>query len=335
MSSAHQTFASAAVRAALRRLGRLTPTSPATKDRAADTAIAAANPALNPDADPKLPWVRVGVVRSTDVWRNTFHDDALDCPSVVQSSFNRDYELVYRSNYGKLRHVYFDQTSGLWNDATLLGPPNPVGMPGFVQSNRGTPGDFEVVVVDQEGRAEHWTKHNGAPWTNPPGTWYRRQTFGFGFAHGGPSLVQSRLGVTGSPENGTGELHYVGATATGELHHYRFAGGVWTFVDVFGQGVGSGPCLIEGTYGMGDESGTGNFELCVTVNGAIEHWWRHNASGSAWFRSAVFGSDIRRVVALLQGTYGANLEVIAERRDGSYQHFFRDGAGWHAGVVIT
>jgi hypothetical protein len=287
------------------------------------------------NADPKQPWLRVGVVRSTDVWRDTFHDDALDCPSVVQSSFNRNYELIYRSTWQQLRHVYFDHTSGLWNDATLLGPQNPVGIPGFVQHNRGAPGDFEVVVVDSAGQAEHWTKHNGAPWTRPPGTWYLREKFGGGFAHGGPSLVQSRLGTAGSPENGSGELHYVGATKAGELQHHRFTNGSWTFVGAFGQDVTSAPCLIEGTYGMSDETGVGNFELCVGVAGAIEHWWRHNASNSQWYRSATFGSGIRRVVSLLQGTYGANLELIAEREDGTYQHFFRDGAGWHPTVVIT
>ncbi len=65
----------------------------------------------------------------------------------------------------------------------------------------------------------------------------------------------------------------------------------------------SGPCLIEGSYGMGDESGIGNFELCVTVGETIEHWWRHNASGAAWTRAAVFGDAARRVVGLIQSSF--------------------------------
>jgi hypothetical protein len=143
------------------------------------------------NADPNRPWVRVRVVRSDDQWRDTFHDDALDCPAAVQSTFNRNYELVYRTSYRYLRHVYYDQTSGWWNDATIFGPIDPVGVPGFIQSNRGAPGDFEVVIVTQSGQAEHWTKHNSAPWTHQPGEWYLRERFGTGFSHGGASLVQS------------------------------------------------------------------------------------------------------------------------------------------------
>jgi len=34
-------------------------------------------------------------------------------------------------------------------------------------------------------------------------------------------------------------------------------------------------------------------------------------------------------------SYGANLKLIAERTDGKYQHYWRDGGGWHAGAIIT
>ena len=78
-----------------------------------------------------------------------------------------------------------------------------------------------------------------------------------------------------------------------------------------------------------------DFELCVGVNGAIEHWWRHNVSNCQWFKSATFGSAICRVVALLQGTYGTNLELIAERTDGTFEHYFRDGRGWQAAGIVT
>lgn len=284
------------------------------------------------------PWNRVGFVRSTDPYRNTFYDDALDCPAAVQSTFGRNYELVYRSSYRYLRHVYFDQAGGLWNDATVFGPIDPVGIPGFIQSNRGAPGDFEVVVVTQGGQAEHWTKHNSEPWTHPPGEWYMRERFSSSIGYGGPSLVQSKIGVTGSPENGSGELHYVCTGTNGQMQHWRRLGpsvGAWSLLGAFGQNATSAPCMIEGTYGAGNEMGVGNFELCVAVGNQIEHWWRYNTSPGPWNRSAVFGADVRRVVALIQSTYATNLEVIAERTDGRYQHYWRDGAGWHAGVIIT
>jgi hypothetical protein len=73
----------------------------------------------------------------------------------------------------------------------------------------------------------------------------------------------------------------------------------------------------------------------VAAGGQVQHWWRHNVSAGPWVQSAAFGADVKRVVALLQGTYQFNLEVIVQRTDDQYQHYFRDGTGWHAGPVIT
>lgn len=286
------------------------------------------------------PWIRVGIVRSSDPYRDTFHDDALDCPAALQSTFNRNYELVYPATYQELRqlrHVWYDQAGGLWSDGTLFGPMDPVGIPGFVQSNRGAPGDFEVVVVTSAGQLEHWTKHNSAPWVHEPGQWYLNEIFGANIAFGGPALVQSRIGVTGFPENGTGELHYACTAAGGAMQHYRRGPNGWALVGAFGENVTSGPCMIEGTYGAHDETGVGNFELCVAVNGQIEHWWRYNAGpGGVWSRSAVFGTGVNRVVSLIQSTFGTDLEVIAERTDGRYQHYWRGGdLAWQVGSLIT
>jgi len=284
-----------------------------------------------------FPWNKVGNVRSTDPWRDSFHDDALDCPAVIQSTFNRNYELVYRSNFGKLRHVYFDQASQQWYDATLFGPSDPVGIPGFVQSTRGAPGDFEVVVLKQNGSLEHWTKHNSSPWTDhKPGEWYSRGTFGNGISNSGPALVQSHLGTNSEIESGKGELHYVGTASDGRMHHFRSIGNNFSIIDTFGTGITSAPCMIEGQFGASNELSAGNFELCVGVGGAIEHWWLNSQNtNSVWIRSATFGTQVRRVVSLLEGSFGFNLELIVERTDDRYQHYWRNNQGWHAGVIIV
>ena len=279
-------------------------------------------------------WNLVGNVRSADPYRDTFHDDALDGAAAVQSTFNRNYELIYRTTYGQMRHVFFDQTSGWWYDGTLFGPPNPIGIAGFIQSNRGAPGDFEAVVVDAAGIAHHWTKHNSFPWTMPPGTWYDRGVVASNVVTGGPGLVQSKLGRTGVPENGTGQLHYVCAQTDGQLHHYRRDASGWTHLTSFGGGADSAPCLIEGTYGEHDEIGVGNFELCVAAGGTIEHWWRYNADLGPWTRSAVFGAGVRRVIGLIQSSFATDLEIIVENQNGTYQHWWRDSGGWHPGPII-
>jgi len=283
-----------------------------------------------------LPWRRAGEVRNSDEWAGWKGGDALDCPAVVQSTFNRNFELIYRSTGNRLRHIHFDQAFGWWIDDDVFGPGDPVGIPGFVQGNRGTPGDFEVVILTRSGTLQHWTKHNSTPWTRPPGTWYLRQTFGSSIGHGGPALVQSRLGISAELEEGRGELHYVATGVNGQMQHYRRpAGGTWSLAGSFGAGITSAPCMIESQFGSDTEIEVGNIELCVAADGRIEHWWRDNGAQGPWQRSAVFGADVRRVVGLLQGSFGFNLELVAERTDGRYQHYWRGGAGWNAGPIIT
>jgi hypothetical protein len=281
-------------------------------------------------------WQRVGEITNSDPYSSWHGGDALDAPAVIQSTFNRNFELIYRSSAGRLQHVHYDQAFQWWIDDDRFGPSGVIGVPGFAQGTRGAPGDFEVVVATQGGTLQNWTKHNSAPWTQQPGTWYLRQDFGSGVAFAGPGLVQSRLGAVGSVlEDGRGELHYVCGAVGGVMAHYRRpAGGPWGLVGTFGANISSAPCLIEGQFGAATELDVGNFELCVAVNGQIEHWWRDNHTQGPWTRSVVFGADVRRVIGLIESS-GFNLELVAERSDGRYQHFYRDGTGWHAGAIIT
>jgi len=94
--------------------------------------------------------------------------------------------------------------------------------------------------------------------------------------------------------------------------------------------------MIQGEFGAGTDKGNGNFELCVAMpNGTVQHWWRNNQNTNfAWTMDASFGSNVAAVVALVQGSFGFNLELIVQRRDNMLQHYWRDDGGWHAGVVI-
>lgn len=162
-----------------------------------------------------------------------------------------------------------------------------------------------------------------------------RESFGSSIVFGGPALVQSKAGV-GSPENGRGALHFVGATADGRMSHWRRAApdqGPWVLLERFGEAT-SGPCMIEGTYGAGNEMNPGNLELVVAVGDVIHHWFRTHAPGSAWVRSQVFGASVKRVIGMIQSSIGTNLELLVERMDDRVQHYWRDAAGWHAGSLI-
>ena len=254
----------------------------------------------------------------------------------MQSTFNRNYELLYRTappapnttGDGRVRHASFDQGAQDWVDLTTFGPNDPVGVPGFVQGNRGAPGDFEAVILRSTGVLQHWTKHNSPPWNQPPGTWYLRQEFGSGLAFAGAGLVHSRIGITGVLEADLGELHYVCTGADGQMRHFKRnpATGSWSLVTTFGAAITSAPCLMD----------FGNFELCVARGGSIQHWWRNHHPGyGVWNQSATFGANVSRVVGLVEGSFGFNLEVVAQLSNGGYQHFWRDSSGWHSGVVIV
>jgi hypothetical protein len=39
-------------------------------------------------------------------------------------------------------------------------------------------------------------------------------------------------------------------------------------------------------------------------------------------------------LGLVQGSFGFDLEVIAELDNGDLQHFYRDGSGWQCGPVF-
>jgi hypothetical protein len=256
---------------------------------------------------------------------STFGNDAAVCPTLTATTYNRNFETVYLTTSGRLHHWFLDQASGTWVDGGVFGPGDAYGVPGLVQSNYGAPGNFEVVVRTADGRLNHWWRQNGPPWT-----WYDGGRFGSNVALSGPALIQSRYGHNGN-------LELVCVLDTGQMQHWwrdDDNGFVWNAGDVFGSGVGSPPCMIEGQFGATDEYRIGNFELCVAVGGQVQHWWRDNWSNTGWHHSATFGHDVQAVAGLVEGSFGFNLEVVLLRTDRQLQHYWRDGSGWHEGPII-
>jgi hypothetical protein len=165
------------------------------------------------------------------------------------------------------------------------------------------------------------------------GGWHNGALFGSNIARSGATLVQ---GSYGTPH---GNLECVAVRTDGTMQHFwrnesNFA---WNAGAIFGSGVSSPPVMIQGQFGMQNELGPhGNFELCVAVGGRVQHWWRWNSAGGdkGWRQGAVFGHDVQAVAGLCEGSFGMNLELIVLRTDRQLQHYWRDGGGWHEGVVI-
>jgi hypothetical protein len=271
-------------------------------------------------------WWRQGGEGGDFSWHqgSIFGNDAAVCPTLTGTTYNRNFELVYMTVGQRLHHWFLDQATGQWNDGGVFGPTDVWGVPGFIQSNFGAPGNFEVVVRTADGKLNHWWRMNGPPWT-----WSDAGRFAANVAFSGPTLVQSNYGAQGNFE-------LVCVLITGEMQHFwrDNDAGVWNAGVSFGSRIASPPCMIQGQYGAQDERAIGNFELCVAAGGQVEHWWRDNQGDMQWRQSDQFGHDVQSVAALLEGSFGFNLELIVLRTDSQLQHYWRDGAGWHEGVII-
>lgn len=253
-----------------------------------------------------------------------FANDVGGRPTLTATTYNRNFETVYVTNTNRLHHWYFDQVSHTWNDGGVFGPTDATNTPGFIESDYG-PGNFEVVVGTQGGLLNHW-------WRDTAFQWHDGGRFGSNILCSGATLIQTTYGINGN-------LELVAVLKTGQMQHFwrdDDHGDVWNAAEIFGANIDSPPCMIQGQYGMSNENGTGNFELCVAnSSGQVEHWWRDNSGGSMqWGHSATFGQNVVFVVALIEGSFGFNLEVIVHLNDGQLQHYWRDGNGWNAGALI-
>jgi hypothetical protein len=103
----------------------------------------------------------------------------------------------------------------------------------------------------------------------------------------------------------------------------------WVPVDTFGANVDTPPFMIEGNLGESQQA-VGAFELCVVVNGQVQHWRRPNVGGGGWSLVSTFASNVADVVGLLQASYGFDLEIVLRHTDGSLTHWFSDtpNPGW-------
>jgi len=260
-------------------------------------------------------------------------NDCYASPCVTGTTYNRNFEYVYETtNQGatgcRLHHRYFDQGSGTWGDGGLFGPANPndvEGLAGFIQGDYGAPGNFEVVVLTAERALQHWWRDNGGPMT-----WWESAQFGSNVALSAAALVQRfdrGLDVICTTQNGTMQRYF-----------RPNASAAWQACETFGSNVTSPPVMIAGQYGAADETVMGNYELCVAVNGAIQHWWKGSPqnAGSQWAMSASFGQNVKQVLGLIQSSFGFDLELIALLNDGTLQHFWRYSGdlSWHAGPIF-
>jgi hypothetical protein len=260
-----------------------------------------------------------------------FADDVAEPPTLIESTYDRNFESIHVTQAGELHHWYFVQTDGMWVDGEVFGS-NAVGRPGFIQSNYGCPGSFEVIVRTIDERLQHWSRTNSPT----PGKWTLQATFGRGIAVAGPAFIQSHYGTRGNFE-------VVVVLSSGEMQHiWRdndhadiwHVGNIFTG-EFFGENITAAPCMIEASYGAANEKAVGNFELCVAVGGQFQHWYRDNQGNTGWHLTATVGDDVEEVIGVVQSSYGFDLEVIVLTTRDMLEHYYRDPFGtWHGGIAV-
>lgn len=273
-------------------------------------------------------------------------------PVLISSSYNRNWDTVFWDSWNNLQHWSYDQNTSLWSSMGTLGWGQVAGYPGFIQSSVNTPGNMEVVVLQNDGRLHHWHRGlekddyggTGQYWTEIWGS-SGLLVFASDVLMSGPSFIQSNVGSTGN-------LYTLAVKKSGQLELWYNNLDDWTADwipgELFGVGYGATPpCMIQGSPSWGDETTVGNFEVCIASGGQIHHWWRNNSDlnqtnppqpgkPGPWARSAVFGQDILHVWGLVQTSYSFNLELVAERTDHKLQHFYRNnGTGeWFPSSIV-
>jgi hypothetical protein len=268
--------------------------------------------------------------------------DCAGIPSIIGSTYFRNFELIYPTTNKMLHQCFFDQLSNKWVDRGTFGPTDTAGVPGFIQINVGAPGNFEVVVRRETGVLENWWRNNAGN----SATWAAKATFGSGILLSGATLVQ-RWAKNGVPEVGAAAGLDLVCVVTGNKMQRWWRDDPnnkgWVACETFGANVATPPVMIRSQYGATEETVPGNYELCVAVDGSIQHWWTSGnpepTTTAKWTMDATFatnvaGQKVSQVLGLIQSSFGFDLELVALLTNGSLQHFWRDGGGWHPGPVF-
>lgn len=188
----------------------------------------------------------------------------------------------------------------------------------LIQSRFTSPGPFELVVPSAVGGLMHHWRDNtvpSLPWTGP-------NYFGGERRWTSASVIHSTLGP--------GDLEVVGLQDGRLAHFWRWAG-VWHGPTFFGTGHTGNPAFIQSTFGR-----NGNFEVVVpNAGGGLSHYFRNNdpVITAPWSGPFPFGSGNVRGVALIQGNFGTNFEVVAVEDD-RLVFYWRDAGGWRGPFTI-
>ncbi|KAF2474389.1 cysteine proteinase [Lindgomyces ingoldianus] len=242
-------------------------------------------------------------------------------PMLLETTFGRQKEALYWEGYdNSFTHWYYSKSENRWwnTPATddLFYPVNGGeirGYPGFIQNDNS---DFTVVA------------HVYVPWIG-------NSVAQADIKQSGPSLVQSNIGYDLYDPTTSGNLYVVAVKNDGSLQMFwrKAKDEEWKKGERFaiGYNIGDTPPVMIQDFWTKDENAFGGFQLLVAHNGHVDHWQRVNddilktppvdGSQGKWQQMATFGSNIRHVWGLVQGSFNHALEAIVEDNNGDLWHW--------------
>ncbi len=160
--------------------------------------------------------------------------------------------------------------------------------------------------------------------------------------------MQSNVGAVLSSSQSRGNLYVVAVRDDGSMQMFWRSGGgdnttsPWKAGEVFGTGIPANahPVMIQDFWRTDSEAAAGGFQLLVAVGGHVEHWQRTNtnttvsssidgAGAGGWTKAgASFGSGLRNVWGLAQGSFQDKMHAAVETTDGRMAWYEYDGS-WH------
>jgi hypothetical protein len=232
-------------------------------------------------------------------------------PSMLGSSFNRDFEVLFWGDHGTLNHWYYSESRPGWFFTGTLNYPWPAvqdqfaGYPGFVQTDDS---NFAIVVRNSDGSlwevcfalfcALELPSFRGEVGISADIKQSQRnsKTGAFTFEsvisgpatilQSGPALVQSNVGLDLDDPTTAGNLYVVAVLASGQMQmFYRPSSNLygsnrtWIPTEIFGSGIGdTPPVMVQDYWRTQDENTPGGFQLLVAVDGQVQHWQRINTN---------------------------------------------------------
>jgi hypothetical protein len=247
---------------------------------------------------------------------------------LIQSGFGHpgNFEVVVLEG-NQLRHYWHDNSNmdSPWRPGAVI-TSDATGPGCIIQSSMGSPGNFEVVVLEGGQLWHHWLDNS-----NPSKGWQRGGLV-TSRATGPGCIIQSAMGNPGNFE-------VVVPEGNGLWHHWHDNSNVtsaWQRGGLVTSDATGPACIIQSTFGS-----PGNFEVVVLQGGSIWHHWHDNSNvASPWQPGGRVAMNATGPACIIQGNYGSpgNFEVVAPIGP-VLQHFYHDNSNttlpWTPAEVIT